>query len=44
MENLAHRALSLADLSPGRVSDHYRSKDKRQEKAFDALEWPCPVK
>ena len=22
----------------------YRSKDKRQEKAFDALDWPCPVK
>ena len=22
----------------------YRSKDNRQEKAFDALDWPCPVK
>jgi len=22
----------------------YRSKDGKEEKVFDALEWPCPVK
>jgi hypothetical protein len=22
----------------------YRSKDGKEEKIFDALEWPCPVK
>jgi hypothetical protein len=22
----------------------YRSKDRKEEKPFDALEWPCPVK
>jgi hypothetical protein len=22
----------------------YRSKDRKEEKTFDALEWPCPVK
>ena len=50
MENLA-RYIIRASFSQERMTYLpeesriiYRSKDKRQEKIFDALDWPCPVK
>jgi len=50
MENLA-RYIIRASFSQERMTYIreeskviYKSKDGRQQKAFDALEWPCPVK